>query len=124
MSDKRAQSNAVYCQDRAGHNHPCGSVATGNAGSRELRLRVGRRSRAKRNADLTCWSRRMLTCGQARMKKEVAEDRRLARITKICLALPESTKERHGSHASFRVRKKVFTYYLDNHHGDGIVAVN
>ena len=52
------------------------------------------------------------------------EDRRLARVTKIALALPESSRETHGSHASFRVRKKVFTYYLDNHHGDGIVAVN
>jgi hypothetical protein len=43
------------------------------------------------------------------MKKEVAEDRRLARVTQICLALPESTKERHGSHASFRVRKTTIT---------------
>ena len=28
-----------------------------------------------------------------------------------------------GQHADFRVRNKVFAYYLDNHHGDGIVAV-
>jgi predicted DNA-binding protein (MmcQ/YjbR family) len=52
-----------------------------------------------------------------------AEDRRLVRLTKICLALPEASCERSGSHAAFRVRKKVFAYYLDNHHGDGIVAV-
>src|SRR5258708_25770809 len=58
------------------------------------------------------------------MKKEATEDRRLARVTKICLALPEATKGRHGSHGSFRVRKKVFAYYLDNHHGDGIIAIN
>jgi predicted DNA-binding protein (MmcQ/YjbR family) len=31
--------------------------------------------------------------------------------------------ERSGSHATFRVRKKVFAYFLDNHHGDGIVSV-
>lgn len=48
---------------------------------------------------------------------------RLQRLTKICLALPEATAERSGSHVTFRVRKKVFAYFLDNHHGDGIVSV-
>jgi len=28
-----------------------------------------------------------------------------------------------GDHASFRVRKKVFAYFLSDHHGDGIVSV-
>src|ERR1700716_289339 len=51
------------------------------------------------------------------------EDRRLVRFTKICLALPEATRQRHGTHAGFLVRKKIFAYYLDDHHGDGIVAV-
>lgn len=53
----------------------------------------------------------------------MAEPPILARLTRICLALPEAKREITGSHASFRVRKKVFAYYLDNHHGDGIVAV-
>jgi len=53
----------------------------------------------------------------------MAEDRRLTRLTKICLALPEAARDVHGSHAAFRVRKKVFAYFLNNHHGDGIVAV-
>jgi predicted DNA-binding protein (MmcQ/YjbR family) len=48
----------------------------------------------------------------------------LERVKKICLALPEAICETHGDHASFLVRKKTFTYYLKNHHGDGIVAVN
>jgi phosphoribosylglycinamide formyltransferase-1 len=52
-----------------------------------------------------------------------AEDRRLQRLSKICLALPECVRQRHASHAAFRVRTKVFAYYLDNHHDDGIVAV-
>jgi hypothetical protein len=52
-----------------------------------------------------------------------SEDRRLARVTKICLALPETSRDRHGSHAGFLVRKKIFAYYLDNHHGDGMVAI-
>src|SRR3954468_5840172 len=47
----------------------------------------------------------------------------LARLTGICLALPDAACQRTGNHASFFVRKKTFTYYLENHHGDGIVAV-
>jgi predicted DNA-binding protein (MmcQ/YjbR family) len=53
----------------------------------------------------------------------MAEPPTLARLTGICLAFPEAERQITGSHASFRVRKKVFAYYLDNHHGDGIVAV-
>jgi hypothetical protein len=52
-----------------------------------------------------------------------APDRRLARLTKICLALPEATRQDSGRHAAFLVRKRTFAYYLDDHHGDGIVAV-
>ena len=52
-----------------------------------------------------------------------AEDRRLTRLTKLCVALPETTRELKGDHAGFTVRKKTFGYFLNNHHGDGIVAV-
>jgi predicted DNA-binding protein (MmcQ/YjbR family) len=52
-----------------------------------------------------------------------ADKKPLARISAICLALPEATSERQGDHASFRVRKRVFAYFLDNHHGDGIVSI-
>jgi len=48
---------------------------------------------------------------------------RLARLTKIALALPEAKRELHGSYASFLVRKRTFAYFLNNRHGDGIVAV-
>jgi predicted DNA-binding protein (MmcQ/YjbR family) len=47
----------------------------------------------------------------------------LKRLTAICLALPEARRELRGDHASFRVRKKVFAYFLNNHHGDGIVSI-
>jgi predicted DNA-binding protein (MmcQ/YjbR family) len=47
----------------------------------------------------------------------------LERLTKICLALAGAECERQNSHATFRARKKVFAYFMDNHHGDGIVAV-
>ena len=51
------------------------------------------------------------------------EDARLVRLTKICLALPEATRRLSGLHAGFAVRKKSFAYFLNNHHGDGIVGV-
>jgi predicted DNA-binding protein (MmcQ/YjbR family) len=51
------------------------------------------------------------------------EEARLARLTKICLALPGTTREVMASHAGFRVRKKMFAYFLNDHHGDGIVSV-
>ena len=57
------------------------------------------------------------------MPKHSAEEPRLTRVTEIALALPEATRKIHGSHAQFLVRKKTFAYFLDNHHGDGIVAV-
>lgn len=57
------------------------------------------------------------------MPRPASEDPRLTRITRICAALPEVARAVHGDHADFRVRKKVFAYYLDNHHGDGIVSI-
>jgi phosphoribosylglycinamide formyltransferase-1 len=59
----------------------------------------------------------------AEMTDPSAEDRRLVRLTKICLSMPETTRQLQGSHASFQVRKRIFAYFLNNHHGDGIVAV-
>jgi predicted DNA-binding protein (MmcQ/YjbR family) len=55
--------------------------------------------------------------------KSSKEDPRLAGLTKICLALPGVTREVKGRHAGFYVRKRTFAYFLDDHHGDGIVAV-
>jgi phosphoribosylglycinamide formyltransferase-1 len=57
-------------------------------------------------------------------KKAAIEDRRLVRLTKICLALPETTRWYNGQHAGLLVRKKTFAYFLDDHHGDGNVAIN
>jgi phosphoribosylglycinamide formyltransferase-1 len=57
------------------------------------------------------------------MVKRSVEDARLTRLTEIAFALPEATRQIYGSHAQFLVRKKTFAYFLDNHHGDGIVAI-
>ena len=56
------------------------------------------------------------------MPESSSEDKRLARLSEIALAFPEVQREIHGSHATFLVRKRPFAYFLDNHHGDGIVG--
>jgi predicted DNA-binding protein (MmcQ/YjbR family) len=57
------------------------------------------------------------------MAKRSLEKPQLARLTEIALKLPETTRKTYGSHAQFPVRKKIFAYFLNNHHGDGIVAI-
>ena len=57
------------------------------------------------------------------MRKAISKDQRLERVTKICKELPEAVYELAGKHASYQVRKKTFAYYLNDHHGDGIIAV-
>jgi predicted DNA-binding protein (MmcQ/YjbR family) len=47
----------------------------------------------------------------------------LEKLSKICLALPETLREDTGDHSNFKVRKKPFVYFLNNHHGDRIVSV-
>jgi len=51
------------------------------------------------------------------------EDPRLKRLTGICLGFPEAERELVDPHATFRVRKRTFAYFLDDHHGDGIVGM-
>jgi hypothetical protein len=48
--------------------------------------------------------------------------KRLARLRKICEALPEVDVSGE-QHLGFKVRKKTFAYYLFDHHGDGKVAL-
>ena len=56
--------------------------------------------------------------------KQLAQSaRRRERLLEICCALPEVNYEIVGDeHIAFRVRKKIFAYYLRDHHGDGIIA--
>lgn len=45
------------------------------------------------------------------------------RLVEICRTLPEVSHDTVGEgHIAFRVRKKIFAYYLFDHHGDGIIA--
>jgi hypothetical protein len=52
------------------------------------------------------------------------EEDALSRLRAICLALPEAIERPSGRHAAFLVRGKTFAYFLDDHHGDGRVALN
>jgi hypothetical protein len=47
----------------------------------------------------------------------------LARLRKLCLALPETTEKEAWGTPTFRVRGKMFAMFSDNHHGDGFLAV-
>src|ERR1700744_6025735 len=47
----------------------------------------------------------------------------LEKVSKICVALPETLREDRGDHSNFTVRKKPFAYFLNNHHGDQIVSL-
>ena len=45
------------------------------------------------------------------------------RTAALCAALPE-VEVRDGQHIAFSVRGKKFAYYLDDHHGDGRLALS
>jgi predicted DNA-binding protein (MmcQ/YjbR family) len=53
----------------------------------------------------------------------MAKQNRRDRVTAICRALPGVELQNQGDHGIYRVRGKVFAYFLDDHHGDGIVSV-
>ncbi len=57
------------------------------------------------------------------MHAVLREDERLTRFTKICLGFPQAQRQVQGSHAGFTVKKKTFAYFVNDHHGDGIVGV-
>jgi len=48
----------------------------------------------------------------------------LERLKRICTALPETVLEPWYDHHRIRVRKNVFAYQLNDHHGDGRIALN
>ena len=53
----------------------------------------------------------------------MAKQGKRERVTAICRALPSAEHVDQGNHTTYRVRGKVFAYFLDDHHGDGIVSV-
>ena len=64
-----------------------------------------------------------LTRGLVQMLESAQSTRRRLRLVKICEALPEVGAEVAGDrHIAFRMRKRIFAYYLFDHHGDGMIA--
>jgi phosphoribosylglycinamide formyltransferase-1 len=52
-----------------------------------------------------------------------ASDTRRKRLLRICESFPEVVAEVAGDqHIAFRIRKRIFAYYLFDHHGDGMIA--
>lgn len=45
------------------------------------------------------------------------------RVRQLCLAYPEVAEEPFGVHSTFKVRQKSLAHYMDNHHGDGRLAL-
>jgi hypothetical protein len=50
-------------------------------------------------------------------------EKHLARVRRICMALPETTEKISHGEPTFFVRKKVFAMCSNNHHNDGHIAV-
>lgn len=48
---------------------------------------------------------------------------RLEKLTAITRDWPGAERTTSGTHATFRVKGRPFAYFLDDHHGDGIVSV-
>ena len=59
----------------------------------------------------------------ARGRLLMARQEPLQRLRKICLVLPEATEKIAWGTPTFRVRDKMFAMYVDDHHGDGRVAL-
>lgn len=47
----------------------------------------------------------------------------LETLRSICLALPEAVEKGGVAPHTFRVRDKIFAMFMDDHHGDGRVAM-
>ncbi len=52
----------------------------------------------------------------------MSETERRQRLVDVCAGLPEVVADGEG-HIRFAVRGKTFAYYLEDHHGDGRIAV-
>ncbi len=57
-------------------------------------------------------------------KKKAIDPENLLKRSAACVAsLPEVTIEHTNEHAAFIVADKKFAWFLNNHHGDGIVCI-
>jgi hypothetical protein len=59
-----------------------------------------------------------------RRPKRLSSDRQRNRIIRILERLPAAAAVPQNAHLSLMVRKKRFGYFLDDHHGDGRIALS
>jgi predicted DNA-binding protein (MmcQ/YjbR family) len=60
----------------------------------------------------------------AHPRRTVTRPALLKRVRKLCLGLPEASEKEAWGGPTFRVRgQKMFAMYMDNHHGNGRVAL-
>lgn len=57
------------------------------------------------------------------IKPKAPDAKQQARARRICLTLPEVEEKEAWGSPTFRVKGKMFAMYVDNHHGDGRVAL-
>ena len=59
------------------------------------------------------------TSGTAALQRRAA----LARVRRACLALPDTHEKEAWGAPTFRARGRLFVMFVDNHHGDGRLAI-
>ncbi len=57
------------------------------------------------------------------MRPTALQAQRFKRLIAIASALPEAVAEPYHDHHVFRIRKKTFAYYTNDHHGDGMACI-
>lgn len=93
------------------------------------RPRSARSARSASTRSASATTRRASTATQASAASGAAYPRalvaqQLARVRELCHRLPDVTERpSHGSPTFFVNGKRTFAYFLDDHHGDGRLAV-
>ena len=59
----------------------------------------------------------------AQKRKFVDSEEHLRRVRRICAGLPKTTEKLSHGAPTFFVDKKVYAMFVNNHHGDGHLAV-
>ena len=57
------------------------------------------------------------------MRGGAAAQAALAQVRRACLELPDTTEKVAWGSPTFRVNGRLFVMFMDNHHGDGRVAI-
>jgi hypothetical protein len=59
----------------------------------------------------------------AHPRRQNSRPQTLEKVRDLCLGLPETSEKEAWGGPTFRVKGKMFAMYLDDHHGDGRVAL-